>query len=227
MKTRRNILIALALLALGLLLATPSLSRSLHTYHERQCLKKGWSRLTLSVEGQARKVLWKAPAGPWKGAIVILHGGGGACSDFGSTVEIGQPMVEFSSLALSRGFAVVCPDSGDSLARDAQGRGYGKRWDCFPVDHRDNVDLPFLRQVLGQTVPALRPSGSGKGVFLTGISNGGYMAILTATHFPEQTLREHLWRVEYNEPMLDFFETTTGDPDPPHSGASLSFPNFA
>jgi poly(3-hydroxybutyrate) depolymerase len=117
---------------------------------------------------------------------VALHGGGGHCSNFGAGLDLGKPMEEFSALALREGFALFSLDSTEDGARDAEGRPCGKRWDCVAVEGRPNVDLPFIQAVLDRTIPGLRPEGSSKAVFLAGISNGGFMTILAATHFPDR-----------------------------------------
>jgi hypothetical protein len=70
--------------------------RALYDHHEEECLKKGWQRLVITVDGVERKVLWRAPEGSWRnGAIIALHGGGGTFSNFGSNIPIGEPMVEY------------------------------------------------------------------------------------------------------------------------------------
>jgi pimeloyl-ACP methyl ester carboxylesterase len=159
--------------------------RALYDHHEKECLKKGWQRLVVTVEAVERKVLWKAPEGSWKnGAIIALHGGGGTFSNFGSNIPIGKPMVEFGDLAIREGFAVISPESTFGLATDREGRSSGKRWDCIHVTDRKNVDLPFLHQLITEVIPDLRPAGSAPQTFVTGVSNGGFMAILFATHFP-------------------------------------------
>jgi dienelactone hydrolase len=160
--------------------------RALYDRHEKECLKKGWQRLVITVEGVERKILWKAPEGSWRnGAIIALHGGGGTFSNFGSNIPIGKPMVEFGDVAIREGFALFAPESTFGLATDREGRSCGKRWDCIQVNDRKNVDLPFIHNVITEVIPDSRPAGSARAVFITGVSNGGFMAILAATHFPD------------------------------------------
>jgi pimeloyl-ACP methyl ester carboxylesterase len=182
---KRKIVGAFFLFVLVGVLGSASISERLFEHHEKQCLELGWKQVVVQVNGKERKLLWKAPTGPWKGAIVALHGGGGTYSNFGSNIKLGKPMVEFGDLALARGFAVFAPDSGVDLGRDENGLGYGKRWDCMALNYRENADLPFMREVLETVVPGNRPAGSRNQIFVTGISNGGFMATLTATHYPD------------------------------------------
>lgn len=62
----------------------------------------------------------------------------------------------------------------------------GKRWDCLAKDNTANIDLPFVEVVITELIPQLRPENSARNIFITGISNGGYMAILAATHFDDK-----------------------------------------
>lgn len=59
------------------------------SFQEKQCMASGWQRVELQVAGLRRVLLWKAPDSPWsKGAILVLHGGGG---QLGSSCETGIP----------------------------------------------------------------------------------------------------------------------------------------
>ncbi len=159
--------------------------QGLYDYHERQCFGKGWKKIVVSVLGRDRKVLWKGPAGRWdNGAIVVLHGGGGTYSNYCSNIRLGRPMVEFATLALQEGFAVFSLDSGHDLMEDEKKVPCGKRWDCLARDRQPNEDLDFIEQVIQDVIPRLRPEKSAEDIFLTGISNGGFMTILAATYFP-------------------------------------------
>ena len=161
--------------------------QALYDYYEKDCIKRGWRKVVVDVNGLGRKILWKGPKESWKyGAIIAMHGGGGTCSNFGSGLRIGKPMVEFSDVAVAKGFAVFSLDSTMGLATDAKGRSCGKRWDCVAQDDRPNVDLPFIETVIVETIPRLRPANSAEHVFMTGISNGGFMTILAATHFDDR-----------------------------------------
>jgi poly(3-hydroxybutyrate) depolymerase len=153
--------------------------------HEAEALERGWKKRTLRVGGVERQLIWKGPDGAWKnGAIIAMHGGGGTFSNFAAGERLGRPMVEFAEMAIKSGFAVISPDSTYNGATDASGRKCGKRWDCTAVEGRENVDLPFIGKIIDEVIPGLRPKGSGRGVFVTGISNGGYMTILAGTQMP-------------------------------------------
>lgn len=152
-------------------------------FQERQCVERGWRRTVVEVAGKPREVLWKGPEGAWsKGAIIVLHGGGGEHFQWCvPNARIVAPQVRFSELAVTQGFAVFVLNSTDRVSDD-EGRICGKIWDD-QVRARPNLDLPFIGQVMQQTIPRLRPTGSPKAIFLTGLSSGGYMTVRAATHF--------------------------------------------
>lgn len=166
--------------------------------HEQDCIRKGWQKLTVIVDGVPRELMWKGPAVPWKhGAIMVFHGGGGMATNYCSSlpvgqalvdygIRLGQPMVDFAELALEEGFAVFSPDSGRGTLTDAEGNSCGKRWNCLVQVHEKipNTDVAFIREILTRTIPALRPPGSAADVFAAGVSNGGFMTILAATQLP-------------------------------------------
>jgi len=149
---------------------------------ERQCLRDGWQREVLGVAGLSRVLLWKAPPGPWRrGAIVIMHGGGGRHTNWCvANVPIVAAQVDFVARALTAGFAVILPDSTDAVTDD-EGRLCGKAWDD-ELRARPNLDLPFLEAIADDLLPRLRPPGSAAALFLTGLSSGGYMTVRAATH---------------------------------------------
>jgi poly(3-hydroxybutyrate) depolymerase len=146
-------------------------------------MQRGWSRVTLDVGGVPRALLWKGPAGPWtKGAIIVLHGGGGQHFQWCvANAPVVAPQVRFSEMALADGFAVFLLNSSDRVT-DNEGRVCGKVWDD-EVRSRANLDLPFIENVVRQQMPGLRPAGSREAVFITGLSSGGYMTARAATHF--------------------------------------------
>jgi pimeloyl-ACP methyl ester carboxylesterase len=152
---------------------------------ERVCLREGWRKLTLSAAGLDRKVLWKGPQGPWRGAILALHGGGGEAAHFCAGGGLVRPQIAFASMAIERGFAVFALDATTDEVTDAQGRPCGKRFD-FSVLDRPNLDLPYIERILTQVVPSSRPAGSGNAIFMTGLSTGGYMTIRASTHFADR-----------------------------------------
>lgn len=170
-------------------LPTPTLASNPEpdpTYQEKQCLSRGWQRTVMQVSGVPRVLLWKAPTGPWhKGAIIVLHGGGGEHFQWCvANVLVTRAQVNFSELALAEGFAVFLLNSSDRVT-DNEGRACGKIWDD-EVRSRPNLDLPFIGEVINQRIPSLRPDGSRQEIFLTGLSSGGYMTVRAATHFDDR-----------------------------------------
>lgn len=175
-----------AILALPFFFLVAGGEKDLYARLEARCLEKGWKKLALRVEGRERALLWKGPDGPWKqGAILAFHGGGGAASNWGhSAFPIGKAQADFTTAAIARGFAIFALDSTRGVVTDDAGRACGKRWDCMATD-RPNIDLPFIEAVIRETLPSARPSGSSEAVFLTGISNGGFMTILAGTQLTD------------------------------------------
>ncbi len=165
---------------------------------EKQCLQQGWRRVAVRVAGQERRLLWKGPEGPWsKGAILVLHGGGGHHFHWCvANAAIVAPQVRFTELAVAKGFAVFLLDSTDRVT-DNEGRICGKVWDD-EVRQRPNLDLPFIAEVIKTVIPRLRPPGSEKEIFMTGLSSGGYMTVRAATH--------------YNHAITAFAPVSSGDP---------------
>jgi hypothetical protein len=130
-----------------------------------------------------RRILWKAPDGPWtKGAVVVLHGGGGHHFQFCvANTPIIEPQVRFTSMALAEGFAVFLLESSDRVT-DNEARPCGKVWDD-EVRERPNLDLPFIERVLRTVIPEAKPPGSRDEIFVTGLSSGGYMTVRASTRF--------------------------------------------
>ncbi|MCA9360859.1 hypothetical protein KC730_03145 [Candidatus Kaiserbacteria bacterium] len=153
--------------------------------NEQSCVDRGFEKITIHVDGRERSVLWKGPEKWTKGAVIAMHGGGGDYTQWCyESLRLVKPQVDFSDLAVERGFAVFLLESTNDVVTDSGGLVCGKRWDATLVEGRtDNVDLPFIEQVITEIVPSKRPVGSSINTFLTGESTGGYMAILTATHF--------------------------------------------
>ena len=189
---------ACLLFAIGPMAKADDAARPSPTPQERQCMARGWQRAVMPVAGLSRQLLWKAPPGPWKkGAILVMHGGGGQHFQWCvANARIVQPQVDFSELAVAEGFAVLLLNSSDQVT-DRQHRVCGKVWDDEPRE-RPNLDLPFIGQVIGELVPRLRPEGSRADIFLTGLSSGGYMTVRAATHF------DHL--------VTAFAPVSSGDP---------------
>jgi hypothetical protein len=66
---------------------------------EKKCVKKGWEKITVNVDGLARKLLLKKPKGTWtSGAIIALHGGGGSHSNFCGDCQV--PLFSWRSISL-------------------------------------------------------------------------------------------------------------------------------
>ena len=156
------------------------------TRQERQCVERGWQRETPRIGALERRVLWKAPPGAWpRGAIIVLHGGGGSAANFCvSNIALTAPQVRFTEAALAAGFAVFLLDSSD-VVTDTDGRLCGKVWDD-EVRSRANLDLPFIGHVLDKLIPAHRPAMGRHQIFVVGHSSGGYMTARVATSFPER-----------------------------------------
>ena len=164
----------------------PSAAGPPSSVQESQCLAAGWQRLVIDAAGQQRAVLWKAPAAGWsRGALVVLHGGGGQHANFCvANASVIAAQVRFTDAALAQGFAVFLPDSSDRVT-DTAGRLCGKVWDD-EVRARANLDLPQFEQLLGSAIPGLRPAGARSEVFLVGHSSGGYMTVRAATRLADR-----------------------------------------
>lgn len=148
-----------------------------------QSLELGWGEDHIKIGGIKRYYLWKEPAVWERGAIIVLHGGGGSYVNFTASSSGTNANIDFTSLAIDEGFAVFCLDSTWNEVTDSNGDVCGKRWDCMAMD-RPNIDLPFIEAVIAERIPGLRPDGANEHVFITGHSNGGYMATLAASHYP-------------------------------------------
>ncbi|MDW7772825.1 MAG: hypothetical protein SCH71_08050 [Desulfobulbaceae bacterium] len=160
---------------------------NLYKRFEQECLEKGWQRVDLRVNDLTRKILWKGPGGSWtNGAIITLHGGGGTYSNYCANIRIGRPMVEFSEMAISEGFAVFSLESEEGFLRDQRGDSCGKRWLSMAIDNGANPDTVFIEKVIREIIPGLRPANSSKSIFMTGHSNGAFMTVLAATHLSDK-----------------------------------------
>ncbi|MFA6218084.1 MAG: hypothetical protein WDL87_10590 [Candidatus Omnitrophota bacterium] len=155
--------------------------------YEERCVANGWQRMVVSVSGIDRKILWKAPPEVWNnGAILVFHGGGGSATNWCSGVPAAKPCIEFSDLALREGFAVFALDSADGIFIDDEGNTCGKRFICTAQRPEENQDLEFIKSVINDIIPSLRSLKSAPDIFIAGISNGGFMTILAATHFDDK-----------------------------------------
>lgn len=153
---------------------------------ERECVRAGWEKIILQVGGLERSLLWKGPKNSWShGAILVLHGGGGEAAHFCAGGRLVQPQIEFARSAIERGFAVFALDSTNNKVTDAKGRDCGKRFD-FAVLSRNNLDLPYIEEVIARVIPSRRQVDSSPAVFMAGLSTGGYMTLRAATQFSEK-----------------------------------------
>lgn len=158
--------------------------QKLYDRFENQCIQNGWKKVEILVDGVSRKILWKGPNHNWnKGAIIALHGGGGTYSNFCANIKIGRPMIEFSDMVIREGFSIFSLESSEGLLRDKQGESCGKRWVSLGGNEHTNPDLVFIGKVINDVIPGLRPATSSKSIFMTGISNGGFMTVLAANYY--------------------------------------------
>lgn len=171
--------------------------REIYASNEKGCIDKGWQKLYVDVDGIKRELLWKGPEKWENGAIIVMHGGEGVDSNFCypipeehnfllNDILRGVPAVQFGEMALEQGFAVFSLNSTYNRVSDDMGRSVGKRWDSLVQDNKENIDLAFIEKVINETIPNLRPENSKKNIFMTGISNGGFMTILAATYFSDK-----------------------------------------
>lgn len=153
---------------------------------EKSCLEQGWEKIVVNIAGNNRQFFWKSPSdtnGAWpKGAIIIMHGGGGHYYQWcGSGGRLTAAQARFSKMAVEQGFAVFLLDSSDYVT-DNEGRVCGKIWDD-EVRDRGNIDLPFIGKIIQNIIPSLRPQDGNRSIFLAGHSSGGYMTVRAATYF--------------------------------------------
>ncbi len=163
----------------------PERAKALYQSHERKCVEKGWTKQLVNVGSDQRKILFRIPQSNVKGVIVLLHGGSGSYSNFCSNIWFGRPMTQFSELALREGFAVFSLDSGWNNFADTKGNLCGKRWNSFYNGNKPNRDINFIKEVVTNTIPSKLPEQVRKNIFMSGISNGGYMTILSSVYLSE------------------------------------------
>ncbi len=180
------------LLAVALSTAAFGLSACAASRHDRidqiakqlqsECIAKGWQHREAILDGRSRQLMWKGPARWDNGVIIFFHGGGGVDSNIcANYLALDEPMVRFGERAVAEGFAVVALDSTQGLVKDPAGLDCGKRWDALAHDGQ-NIDLKAVEGLITDVIPRIRPSGSAPDIFMTGISDGGFMTILAATH---------------------------------------------
>ncbi len=181
--------LAVFFIPLGEALANPAQlasKREALTIGQAECVRQGWQRIGFESSGLRRWVLWKGPEGLWRrGAIIILHGGGGGAEHFCSGGRLVRPQIEFAKEALVRGYAVFALEATNDKVKDDKGRPCGKRFDFSLLD-RPNIDLPYIGHVITNIVPSRRPGNSAPGIFMAGLSTGGYMTIRAASYFDDK-----------------------------------------
>ncbi|MCB0383864.1 MAG: hypothetical protein KDD43_00620, partial [Bdellovibrionales bacterium] len=146
------------------------------------CEDKGWIKKTLEISidrtKYIRPVLYRAPdTEVWRGSILILHGGGSHYAHWCNLVNGAR--VRFASAALQLGFSVFLLNSTD-ITTDAKGNLCGKIWDDNVLS-RDNLDLPYVHQVITKLIPSIRPLSAANNIFVMGFSSGGFMTTRIAT----------------------------------------------
>jgi len=151
----------------------------------QECTERDWRHVTVDIGGHKRQLLAKGTGGAWtRGVIIALHGGGrdftNWCAESASLLQS-----QFTGDAIKQGYAVIALDSTDNTLVDDRGQNCGKRFDAAS-EIQDNIDLPFLNWILDGFIPSQRPPDSSENVFVTGISNGGYMATRIGTYFDDR-----------------------------------------
>ncbi len=151
----------------------------------QECAERGWQYFSAEIDGHPRRLLAQGLDGAWmRGVMIVLHGGGGNftnwCSETGTYYQW-----QFAQEAVEQGYAVIALDSTDNTLLDELGQDCGKRFDATSKTD-NNIDLPFVSWVLDEFIPSYRPSYGSQHVFVTGLSNGGFMATRIATHFDDR-----------------------------------------
>jgi polyhydroxybutyrate depolymerase len=164
-------------------------------------LSPGTHRVELTHEGQRRSYLVHVPAearGPLP-VVVSLHGRG-------SNAWQQELVTGMSRLADLRGFIVVYPESLD---------GTWNGGTCCSATPRDDVD--FVRKVLEDV--ERKACVDARRVYVTGISNGGYMAYRLISEAPElfaaaAPVAAHLGLPEGDAPAFQKFAVRSAEPVP-------------
>jgi polyhydroxybutyrate depolymerase len=105
--------------------------------------------------------------------VIALHGGGGTAKGM-----IRLTLARFNELADMYGFIAVYPE------------GLGKSWndgreDPISYAHKNNIDdIGFLSKIIQQTVKQYHADPNA--VFVTGISNGGFMCMRVSRELADQ-----------------------------------------
>ena len=113
-----------------------------------ECKERLWQTVSMDIQGEQRDLLWRAPAeGAWtRGAIVVMHGGGGASSDWCVEGALTHDMLALTEAAIEAGFAVFSLNS--SGFTDDTGQDCGKRFDALsPPEENGDIDGYFQRRL--------------------------------------------------------------------------------
>lgn len=126
---------------------------------------------TIEVDGLERSYILNVPrgvAGPAP-TVILLHGGGGSARQV-------QNHADFDVLAQREGVVTVYPDGVDNQWNDS-------REESGNVSISTADDVGFLRALIGSLI------GNGvadpERIYMTGISNGGFMTLRMACEAPE------------------------------------------
>jgi len=208
---------AASLAQLGLILLTIGLGGC--------CRPSERARVTtwkLAYGGRPRQVHVFIPRGHCPTAavplVVALHGGGGSGDRLdratGGTI---------TRAAAARGWVVAFPSGVEARWNDGRSSSTAQRWARADVD-----DVGFLQAVMDRAHEKLGIDL--KQVYLTGISNGGFMALRMAVEVPDRvaavaavtaTVSAPLGQRHPSAPVPVLFMNGTEDPIVPYDGGAV------
>ena len=152
-------------------------------YTGRFPVSTGEFTATLTVGGQARKVLLYRPSGAKPNAPLMLA--------FHGTHGTGRDMIKPSSVAAreladQQGLVVAAPQARKMSKGDWDNHGSGDvYWETHPsTDPAKNPDLLLVQAIIAEARRAYRIDP--RRVYALGHSNGGFFAILTAVSMPNR-----------------------------------------
>ncbi len=151
--------------------------------------------------------------------VIALHGGGGSARSMQELTREG-----FNRLADEEGFIAVYPDAVRGHWNDGRGLLY--------YSHRKGIDdVAFLERII-EYLSLLYPVNTSR-VFLTGMSNGGFMAYRFACERPQLVraiapvaapITEKVWRkCRPSPPVALLLIMGTEDPLVPWEGGEIEF----
>jgi dienelactone hydrolase len=126
------------------------------------------SRSYLGVTSRPKQAFLFRPAGAIRGLLLVLHGTGGS-----ARLVLGGESLAVVQRAVANGWAVLSPESEESVAGDLNGDDH-ERWDVSVT--ADNLDLGSLSSLLTEVRTELGLEASAPNAVL-GMSNGGAMAL--------------------------------------------------